>query len=134
MNISRERNTEIIPDCSEKAPQAVIKGKVSHASVIHSDRWREYNGLVDMELKNIFASIMRLGNSQLKKGTHINRIENFWSFIKRRLAQFNSVKNNFELHLKECEWCYGKDHRTLLREINVIFKYYIILDARALVN
>ncbi|MCB1329858.1 MAG: IS1595 family transposase, partial [Maritimibacter sp.] len=35
---------------------------------------------------------------------HINGIESFWSFTKRRLAKFNGTRANFELHLKECEW------------------------------
>ena len=42
------------------------------------------------------------------KAVHINGIEAFWSFTKRRLAKFNGVKRNFELHLKECEWRYNK--------------------------
>jgi len=27
---------------------------------------------------------------------------------KRRLAKFNGVKHNFELHIKECEWLYHR--------------------------
>ena len=43
-----------------------------------------------------------------EKSVHINGIEAFWSFTKRRLAKFNGVKQNFELHLKECEWRYNR--------------------------
>lgn len=32
-----------------------------------------------------------------KHNVHINGIESFWSFAKRRLAKFNGVKVNFEL-------------------------------------
>ncbi len=35
------------------------------------------------------------------QGVHINGIESFWSFTKRRLAKFNGVKKYFDLHLKE---------------------------------
>jgi transposase-like protein len=36
---------------------------------------------------------------------HVNGIESFWSFAKRRLAQFNGLSDQtFYLHLKECEW------------------------------
>jgi transposase-like protein len=123
-----ERNgrvyTEIIPDCRKKTLQAVIKGKVSLESVIHSDSWRGYNGLVDMGFKKHFRVNHASSQFTTKKGTHINGIENFWSFTKRRLAQFNGVKKNFELHLKECEWRYGKDHKTLLRELSEIVKKY----------
>ena len=34
-------------------------------------------------------------------GVHIHGIESFWSFTKRRLAKFNGVTKNFNLHLKE---------------------------------
>ena len=44
---------------------------------------------------------------------HINGIEAFWSFTKRRLTKFNGVKKHFALHLKECEWRYGQDLPTL---------------------
>ena len=40
--------TEIVPDCSKATIQAVIRGKVSLDSVINSDSWRGYNGLVDV--------------------------------------------------------------------------------------
>lgn len=47
-----ERNgrvyTEIVPDCKMKTLQEVIIGKVSLESVIYSDGWRGYNGLVDV--------------------------------------------------------------------------------------
>jgi len=47
-----ERNgkvyTEIVPDCSRATLQAIIRGKVKADSVIHSDKWRGYNGLVDV--------------------------------------------------------------------------------------
>jgi transposase-like protein len=42
-------NTEIVPDCSCATLQAVIRGRVSVESVIHSDRWRGYNGLVNIK-------------------------------------------------------------------------------------
>jgi transposase len=57
------------------------------------------------------------------KGIHINGIESFWSFIKRRLAKFNGVKPYFELHLKECEWRWKKDEDELLLELVDLLKY-----------
>ena len=49
------------------------------------------------------------GNPFTDGTVHINGIESFWSYTKRRLARFNGVKANFELHLKECEWRWGKE-------------------------
>ena len=36
---------------------------------------------------------------------HVNGIESFWSFAKRRLAKFNGIaEHTFYLHLKETEF------------------------------
>jgi len=48
--------------------------------------------------------------------------ESLWSFTKRRLAKFNGVKANFELHLKECEWRWKKDADTLAKELSKILR------------
>ncbi len=40
--------TEIVPNAQRKTLQNIIRGKVSLDSVIHSDGWRGYNGLVDV--------------------------------------------------------------------------------------
>jgi len=41
-------STEIVPDVRKRTLQKVIRGKVSLDSVIHSDGWRGYHGLVDV--------------------------------------------------------------------------------------
>ena len=117
--------TEIIPDCKKKTLQSIIRGKVSPESIIYSDGWRGYDGLVDVGYDKHFR--VNHGDNEFSKGEgiHINGIENFWSFTKRRLSKFNGVKVNFDLHLKECEWRYGKDHLLLQQELFKIFKNYI---------
>ena len=58
------------------------------------------------------------------KGNHINGIENFWSFTKRRLAKFNGVRVNFAYHLKECEWRYKKKPEQLYKELIILLRKY----------
>lgn len=88
-----------------------------------SDGWAGYDGLVDVGYDAHFrirkATRKAEGRPAFVAGAvHINGIESFWSFAKRRLAKFNGTRTNFELHLKECEWRWGKDHATLVRELN----------------
>ena len=40
--------TEIVTNCSKGTLQAIIRGKVEPESIIYSDGWRGYNGLVDV--------------------------------------------------------------------------------------
>ncbi|TXI21683.1 MAG: IS1595 family transposase, partial [Nitrosomonas sp.] len=54
----------------------------------------------------------------------INGIESFWSFTKRRLAKFNGVSVNFELHLKESEWRWKKQPDELASELWQLIRYY----------
>lgn len=102
--------TEIVPDASKKQLQQVIRGKVSVDSIIHSDGWRGYDGLVDVGYEKHFR--VHHGQNEFVRGnTHINGIESFWSYAKRRLAKFNGITGNmFYLHLKESEFRFN--HRT----------------------
>ena len=96
--------TEIVPDCSKGTLQGIIRGRVTLDSVIHSDGWRGYNGLVDMG----YEKHLRVDHSQNKfarGNSHINGIEGFWGFSKSRLTRFKGLpKSTFYLHLKECEF------------------------------
>ena len=96
--------TEIVPDCRRSTLQAVIRGRVSLESIIHTDGWRGYNGLVDLGYKKHFR--VHHGKSEFARGkAHINGIESFWGNAKTRLARFRGIhKKTFLLHLKECEF------------------------------
>jgi transposase-like protein len=47
-NAMAEVYTEVVPDCSKATLQGTIRGRVELESVIHSDGWRGYDGLVDL--------------------------------------------------------------------------------------
>jgi transposase-like protein len=107
--------TEIVPDCKARTLQAIIRGHVAPQSVIHSDGWRGYDGLVDVGYKKHFR--VNHSHNQFAIGTnHINGIESFWSSAKRRLQKFNGVsKKTFYLHLKECEYRFNNRQQNLFR-------------------
>jgi len=96
--------TEIVPDCSKSTLQGIIRGRVALDSVIYSDGWRGYNGLVDVG----YGKHLRVNHGQdefVRGRTHINGIEGFWGFAKSRLNRFRGMnKHTFYLHLKECEF------------------------------
>lgn len=107
--------TEIVLDCSKKTLQAVIRGRVSLDAVVHSDKWRGYDGLVDVG----YSKHLRVNHSAdefVNGDSHINGIESFWSFSKRRLAKFNGVsEHTFYLHLKESEYRFNHRKENLFR-------------------
>jgi transposase-like protein len=107
--------TEIVPDCKARTLQAIIRGRVVPQSIIHSDGWRGYDGLVDVGYDKHFRVNHSL-NQFVIGSNHINGIESFWSFAKRRLHKFNGVsRKTFYLHLKECEYRFNNRKQNLLR-------------------
>lgn len=117
--------TEIIPNCKKKTLQGIIRRKIDIQSIIYSDGWRGYNGLVDVGYDKHYR-VSHGENEFAREGhVHINGIESFWSFTKRRLKKFNGVKVNFELHLKECEWRWQKDPDMLYSELRTIYSKYL---------
>jgi transposase len=112
--------TQIIKNASKQELLPIIKKLVAkNNTTIYTDKWKSYDGLVLDGYKH-----KRINHSKTysnKRGTHVNGIENFWSFAKRRLAKFNGVsRKTFLLHLKECEFRYNNKHGILklLKEIN----------------
>ena len=105
--------TEIVADCSSLTLQKAIRGKVSLESIIHSDNWRGYNGLVDVG----YAKHLRVDhgrNEFANKKSHINGIESFWAYAKTRLVRFRGLhKHTFLLHLKETEFRFNYRNKNL---------------------
>ncbi|SEU01704.1 IS1595 family transposase [Hymenobacter actinosclerus] len=107
--------TEIVPDCSKKTLQAIIRGKIDVAAMVNTDGWRGYDGLVDVGFDRHFR--VRHGQDEFVGGaSHINGIESFWSFAKARLQQFKGVpKHTFLLHLKESEFRFNHRYEDLYK-------------------
>ncbi len=114
--------TEIVPNASSAALHAIIRKKASLKSIVHADRWRGYNGLVDLG----YARHRRVdhGDNQFALGpNHINGIESFWSYAKHRLAQFHGVnKCTFPLHLKETEFRFNHRNQDIYKMLLSILR------------
>ena len=114
--------TEIVPNAARATLQAVIRGKADLNSVIHTDGWPGYDGLVDLGLAKHFR--VNHSNNEFAKGArHVNGIESFWSYAKHRLAQFHGVRQDkFELHLKETEFRFNHRHLDLYKALLTLFR------------
>ena len=99
----------------------IIQGKILEKSTVYTDGWRAYDGLVlnGYDHYRVFHS----ENEFARGKSHVNGIENFWSFAKRRLAKFNGCASAaFAMHLKECEWRYNHRNEDLLRLIKQLYE------------
>ncbi len=111
--IEKARKNELIP---------IIRHIVKKGSDIYTDGWRSYDALAVLGYNH---KKVRHENNEfsLKDGkTHINGVESYWSWMKRRLAKFNGMtKEQFQRQLLESEWRFNhrssleKDLKKLLR-------------------
>ena len=96
--------TEVVPDCSKATLQGIIPSWVELESIIHSDDWRGYNGLVDLRYQK-HIRVQHGNNEFANKHSHINDIESFRAFAKTRIVRFRGLPTHtFYFHLKECEF------------------------------
>ena len=109
--------TEVVPDCSKRTLQRVIRGQVGLDAAIHSDGWGGYDGPVEVG----YARHLRAshGAGDFARGrSHVNGIESFWGYAKRRLAKGHGVPGRtFYLHLKECEFRFNHRRGSVYREL-----------------
>lgn len=116
--------TEIVKDVQKKTLQAIIRGRVGIETIVHSDFWRGYNGLVDIGYPKHFR-VNHSADEFANDESNINGIESFWSYAKRRLQKFNGVKKEtFNLHLKECEYRFNHRNENLYRTLLTLLKKF----------
>ena len=99
--------TQIVKNCSSKELFPIIRRIIGKQSVIYTDGFKSYDGLVNFGYKKHYR--VKHDTNEFAKGTHhINGIENFWGIAKTRLTKFRGIhKETFYLHLKECEFLFN---------------------------
>ena len=103
---------QIVKNCSKEQLMPIIQGKILEGSTIHTDGWKAYDGLV---LNGYDHYRVYHSHDEFVRGkSHVNGIESFWSFTKRRLAKFNGLRDKmFYLHLKESEFRFNNRHQNI---------------------
>ena len=93
----------VVKKCSKEELMPIIQGHVLEGSTVHSDGWKAYDGLI---LNGYDHYRVYHSKDEFARGrSHVNGIESFWSFAKRRLAKFNGIASHkFNLYLKESEF------------------------------
>ena len=83
--------TQIVKNCSANELIPILpKFRDLDESVIYSDYWKAYDGLVDHGAKAHYR-VKHSKNEFANGKNHINGIENFWSYAKHRLSKFKEI-------------------------------------------
>jgi len=113
----------IVKNCSKAELMPIIQGKILEGSTIHTDGWKAYDGLI---LNGYDHYRVHHSHNEFARGRcHVNGIESFWSFAKRRLAKFNGIASHkFLLHLKECELRFNYRGSNFYDKMVSVIKHY----------
>jgi transposase-like protein len=76
---------EVIDDVEDGTLQPLISKKVLSGSIICSDTWKAYTGIA---ARGYVHLLVNHGERQYTdgKGNHINGLEGFWGYLKRKLV------------------------------------------------
>lgn len=109
--------TQIIKRADKGTLQPIVRLVVEQGSTVYTDKWR---GFSELGLDGYTHHSINHSEEYVdKQGRHLNGIESFWSFAKRRLQKFNGIaRTTLALHVKECEFRYNhRDTETALRNL-----------------
>jgi transposase-like protein len=98
---------EVVDDVEADTLQPLISRKVSTGSTVCSDTWKAYTGIA---ARGYVHRLVNHGEKQYSdgKGNHINGLEGFWGFLKRKLASKGGItKQKLPLYLAEYVWRYN---------------------------
>jgi transposase-like protein len=115
--------TGIVPNAKKESVMPIIRRVVRSGADIYTDGWASYDALAVYGYNH--KKVKHEDNEFAREdGTHINGIESFWSFAKRRLSKFNGIpKRLFQVNLLETEWRFN--HRNdIMRLVKELIKDY----------
>jgi len=114
--------SQIVKNCTKSVLIPIIEELTSKESVIFSDGFKSYDGLVDYGYKHHFR-VIHCKDEFAKGNNHTNGIENFCGLCKVGLAKFRGIKkNNFYLHIKECEFRFNYRKESIYKMLLKIFR------------
>ena len=112
---------EIVPNVEAKDLEPLIQKQVLKGSTICSDTWRAYTGLAAKGYVHRFVNHGEKEYSD-KKGNHINGLEGFWGYLKRKLAAKGGIRRKrLPLYLGEYVWRYNHRNQNFKEQENRLF-------------
>jgi len=101
---------DLIDSVEAKQLQPRILKQVKKGSVVFSDTWRGYTGIAAKGY--VHRLVKHSKDSYVTNGNHINGLEGFWGYLKRKMTAKGGIRHN-RLHLYLGEYVWRYNHRRL---------------------
>jgi transposase-like protein len=111
----------LVEDIEAKDLIPIIEKKVKSGSKICSDTWRAYTGLAT---RGYVHQVVNHSKKEYVKGrNHINGLEGFFGYLKRKLAAKGGVRRKYlSLFLSEYVWRYNYRQMEINQKVNRLLK------------
>ena len=103
-------HAELVDDTEAKDLIPIITKKVKSGTRICSDTWRAYTGLATKGY--VHRTVEHQKKEYTRGRNHINGLEGFWGYLKRKLAAKGGVQRKY-LHLFLGEYVWRYNHREM---------------------
>ena len=112
---------ELIDSVDTKQLQPRILKQVKKGSTVFSDTWRGYTGIAAKGY--VHRLVKHSKDSYVTNGNHINGLEGFWGYLKRKLAAKGGIRpSRLHLYLGEYVWRYNHRYLYLKEQENYLIK------------
>jgi transposase-like protein len=112
---------DLIDGVEAKQLQPRIFKQVKKGSTVFSDTWRGYTGIAAKGYVHRLVKHSR--DNYVTNGNHINGLEGFWGYLKRKLAAKGGIRHSrLHLYLGEYVWRYNHRHLNLKEQENYLTK------------
>lgn len=101
---------ELVDKTEAKDLIPIITKKVKPGTKIYSDTWRAYTGLATKGY--VHRTVEHRKDEYVKGKNHINGLEGFWGYLKRKLSSKGGVRRKY-LHLFLGEYVWRYNHKTM---------------------
>lgn len=116
---------EVVDDTTAETLMPLIKRRVLKGSTVCSDTWKGYTGVAANGYVHRLVNHSAGEYSNLK-GSHINGLEGFWGFLKRKLASKGGIRRaRLPFYLAEYVWRYnhrGENERLKIKRVLSLLK------------
>jgi transposase len=119
---------EVVPDVEAKTLMPLISRQVKPGSTICSDTWKSYTGIA---AKGYMHRLVDHSKKEYvdQQGNHINGLEGFWGYLKRRLAAKGGIRREkLPLYLAEYVWRCNHRKQQIQQQIQEII--HLLLEKK----
>jgi len=115
---------EVVGGVEANDLQPRIEKQVKKGSTVCSDSWRGYTGIAAKGYVHRLVKHEKFEYSD-GKGNHINGLEGFWGYLKRKLSAKGGIRRKkLPIFLGEYVWRYNHRNLSLKEQENKLFKLY----------